>query len=126
MYAQRFEDLECWQEARKLTRIIYRLARKPKFARDYRLVDQITSAVVSCMNNIAEGFDSGLRTESVRFYNYARRSASEVQSCLYVALDQEYVEQSEFDEAYRQAERTRRVTTAWTQSIARGATKPKS
>ena len=71
------------------------------------------------MNNIAEGFDSGGRIESLRFYKYTRRSASEVQSCLYVALDQTYIDQIEFDEAYDLAEATRRKTIAWAQCISR-------
>ena len=40
------------------------------------------------MSNIAEGFDSQSDIEFIKFLNYSRRSASEVQSHLYVALDQ--------------------------------------
>jgi four helix bundle protein len=39
------------------------------------------------MANIAEGFDAGSDAEFIRFLGYARRSASEVQSHLYIALD---------------------------------------
>ena len=124
MYAQRFEDLECWKDARKLTKSVYRLARKPLFRHDKRLVDQITGASISCMNNIAEGFDSGGRIESLRFYKYTRRSTSEVQSCLYVALDQEYIQQTEFDHAYAQAQTTRRRTLAWALSLSRNSSSP--
>lgn len=44
-------------------------------------------ALLSIMNNIAEGFDSGRNKEQVRFYEYAKRSSSEVESMLYVMLD---------------------------------------
>jgi len=61
------------------------------------------------MNNIAEGFDSRSNIEFLRFLNYARRSASEVQTCLYVALDNRSINQSQFDMVYHQAETARKL-----------------
>ena len=116
MLVKRFEDLHCWQAAREMTRFIYELADKPRFRRDRRLVEQITGASLSAMNNIAEGFDSKSRIESRRFYGYARRSCSEVQSCLYVALDRNYIDDKEFTTAYEMAQKTRRMTSAWSRA----------
>lgn len=96
----RFEDLEVWRESRKLSKRIYTLTRGKKFSRDFPLVDQIRRAVVSLTSNIAEGFDSQSNIEFVRFLRYARRSVSEVKNQLYIALDEEYVTQEDFDEAY--------------------------
>jgi four helix bundle protein len=106
---RRFEDLAAWQEARKLTAAAYALTADRTFGRDAALIDQIRRAAVSCMNNIAEGFDSGSRSEFRRFLRYAVRSASEVQSCLYVALDRSYVDQAAFSAAYEGAEAVRRL-----------------
>ncbi len=64
---------------------------KGKFAQDFGLKGQIQRAASSSMHNIAEGFDSDTNTEFVRFLRYSRRSCSEVQSELYVALDQQYI-----------------------------------
>lgn len=50
---KRFEDLECWQEARKLVKLIYELTKKDAFSRDFRLVGQVTDSAVSSMANIA-------------------------------------------------------------------------
>lgn len=48
----RFEDLECWQEARKLVKMVYGAVKKNKaFEKDLRFVGQITAAAVSTMNN---------------------------------------------------------------------------
>jgi four helix bundle protein len=58
------------------------------------------------MHNIAEGFDAGSNPEFTRFLRYAQRSCTEVMSELYVALDQGYVSQSEFDSAYQLATQT--------------------
>lgn len=58
------------------------------------------------MHNIAEGFDSGSNAEFVKFLRYSQRSCSEIQSQLYVALDQAYISQDEFARIYEQAART--------------------
>lgn len=55
------------------------------------------------MHNVAEGFDAGSDAEFIRFLKYARRSASEVQSQLYIALDRRYVTQDQFQCIYDQA-----------------------
>lgn len=106
---KRFEDLTAWQEARKLAQEIYRLTKEGTFRRDFGLIDQIRRASVSVMNNIAEGFDSGSKAAFAQFLGYARRSGSEVQSCLYVALDQRYVSEGEFTEVYEGTERVRNL-----------------
>lgn len=95
-----FEDIESWQMARELTRQVYNVAKSQKFSKDYGLKDQICRASVSVMSNIAEGFNSGSRAEFARFLAYAQRSCSEVQSQLYVALDQNYIIIKSFDEIY--------------------------
>ena len=107
MRIDRFEDIEAWQLARTLTQMIYNLTKKPGFMKDFGLVRQIQSAAGSSMHNIAEGFDSETNAEFTRFLRYAKRSCTEVQSELYVALDEGYVSLEEFKEAYDHAARTR-------------------
>jgi four helix bundle protein len=107
MKIKRFEEIEAWQLARELTRKIYKLTKKDGFARDFRLKGQIQTASCSSMNNIAEGFDSDSNMEFLRFLRYSRRSCSEVQSELYAALDQQYITESEFQDVYDYAARTR-------------------
>jgi len=104
---ERFEDIEAWQLARELTRMVYCLTKKPEFARDYGLKRQIQDAAGSTMHNTAEGFDSESNAEFVRFLRYAKRSCTEVQSELYVALDQQYITNGEFQDVYDHAARTR-------------------
>jgi four helix bundle protein len=117
--ARRFEDLAVWIEARALTNEVYALASDDPFKRDWGLGDQIRRAAISTMNNVAEGFDSGSRVEFSRFLRYAARSASEVQSCLYVALDRRYVGAARFEAVYRRAERVRTFARALIGSLQR-------
>ena len=107
MKIERFEDIEAWQLARELTRKVYGLTKKTKFARDFGLKGQIQDAAGSSMHNIAEGFDSETNPEFVRFLRYAKRSCTEVQSELYVALDQQYITNVEFQGVYDHTGRTR-------------------
>jgi len=90
-----FEDLQSWQKARQFTNAVYDLTRHSNFAKDFRLRDQIQSAAGSTMHNIAEGFDAGSDAEFIRFLKMARRSASEVQLQLYLALDRSYITEAE-------------------------------
>jgi len=82
----RFEDLIAWQEARSLVQMIYKITSERLFAKDFGLKDQIQTASVSAMTNIAEGFDNESTAEFARFLGMARRSAVEVQS-LHLELD---------------------------------------
>jgi four helix bundle protein len=107
MGIERFEDIEAWQLARELTRKVYRLTKKPRFSKDYGLKNQIQDAAGSSMHNIAEGFDSETNPEFIRFLRYAKRSCTEVQSELYVALDEKYISADEFSDTYELSGRTR-------------------
>ncbi len=104
MAIERFEDLKSWQEARKLVRIVYRLTKKEHFRGDRALVWQIRDAAVSSMGNIGEAHGRYSFEDKRRLLDVSLGSCKELQSHLYVALDQAYVSQGEFDEAYRQAD----------------------
>ncbi len=109
MKINRFEDIEAWQLARDLAIKVYALTKKIHFSKDYGLKNQIQNAAGSAMHNIAEGFDADSTPEFIRFLRYAKRSCTEVQSELYVALDEKYISNSEFQEVYEHAGRTRAV-----------------
>lgn len=104
-----FEDLKAWQKARELAGHIYGLTRKQKFSRDFGLRNQIEEAAGSAMHNIAEGFESGYDPEFIRFLKMARRSAGEVQSELYLALDLGHITQEELRKAYDLAVDTKKL-----------------
>jgi len=81
---QKFEDLECWQEARKETRLIYTYLHDCK---DYSFRDQMQRASVSVMNNIAEGFARTTARDRIQFFMIATSSLSEVRSMIYLGGD---------------------------------------
>jgi len=99
---ERFEDIEAWKKARVLVRDIYNICNIDQYKRDYNLVDQTRRAAVSIMANIAEGFARRTTKEFINFLTIAHASAAELQSHLYVALDQKYISHSEFSLLYRE------------------------
>jgi len=97
MLINRFEEIEAWKAARCLVNRIYEAIRQNAgFRRDFRLVNQIQGAAVSEMSNIAEGFARQSNKEFIHFLFIAKSSAAEVQSQLYVALDQDYLNEAAF------------------------------
>ena len=113
MKIERFEDIKAWQVARVLANLVYEATNIGAFAKDFGLRDQIRGAAGSVMHNIAEGFESGSDPEFVRFLKFSRRSASEVQSEAYLALDRKYITQESFQTIYDKATESKRLINAF-------------
>jgi four helix bundle protein len=110
MKLTRFEDLDCWKEARKLVNMVYEAIRGSKpFQNDYRLKDQSIGAAISVMGAIPEGFARRSNREFIQYLFISLSSAAELQSHFYVVLDQKYVTQEIFDRIYQQAEKIGRM-----------------
>lgn len=104
----RFEEIEAWQTARELTKLIYALTEEGKFSRDFGLKDQIRRASVSIMSNISEGFESQTQAQFIRYLGIAKASAGEVRCQLYVAHDLGYTNEEQFLKLFAVAEKTSR------------------
>jgi four helix bundle protein len=74
-----------------------------KFSRDFGLCDQVRRAAVSIMSNIAEGFERDGDKEFAQFLSIAKSSAGELRWQMFVALDQDYISQSEFESVKEKA-----------------------
>jgi four helix bundle protein len=110
MKITRFEDLQCWQEARTLVAMVYAAIRNSTgFQRDFRLSNQITGAAISSMSNIAEGFSRRSNKEFIQYLFISKSSATEVQSEAYAASDQKYISHDIFEKIYNQAEKVSKL-----------------
>ena len=116
---QKFEDLRCWKSARELVKMVYVITNDGLFQRDFGLRDQIRRAAISELSNIAEGFGSGSDSEFIRFLGYSRRSVSETQSQLYIAVDINYLTQEQFEAIYKKANDTERQVNAFISYLAK-------
>lgn len=92
---QSFEEIEAWNESRKLARAVRAICKKVHVRSDFSFVDQITRAARSVSANIAEGNDAMTIPEFINYLGYSKRSCAEVRSHLYDALDEEYIDAQE-------------------------------
>jgi four helix bundle protein len=107
---ERFEDIKAWQEARVLVKMVYAVVDSDRhFGSDYKFREQIQGAAVSIMSNIAEGFSRRTTKEFGQFLFIAKGPVAEVQSQLYVALDQGYISEEKFDELYTKSDEVARL-----------------
>ncbi|KKP97761.1 MAG: S23 ribosomal protein [Parcubacteria group bacterium GW2011_GWD2_38_12] len=97
MKIEKFEDVIAWQKSKELTLKIYKQFQNNK---DFSFRDQIHRAVVSIMNNIAEGFERRSNKEFKQFLYIAKGSCGEVRSMLYLALELRYITGQDFKENY--------------------------
>ena len=126
MKVTRFEDLECWKEARVLVQKVYDATEFERFRKDLRLAGQIQSAAASSMANIAEGLIRRSDKEFIQFLFIAMSSAAEVQSHLYIALDRKYIDQQIFDDIYKQADKTAAIISGLIRYLRGNTSKPRS
>jgi len=118
---ERFEDIDAWKQARELTRAVYRVTGVGEFARDFGLRDQIRRAAVSILSNIAEGFERDGNKEFLQFLSLAKGSCGEVRAQLYVAFDQSYLSEVQFQELTEQTIRVSRLIAGFRKYLAASA-----
>lgn len=114
---ERFEDIKGWQKARELTQQIYQLTKQESFSRDPSLVDQLRRASVSITSNIAEGFERDGEREFARYLKMAKGSSAEVRSQLYVAKDEKYISDEQFNKVYELASEVSKILNGLIKSI---------
>lgn len=92
----RFEDLEIWQEARRLAKEIHVISIETGLKTDFKFKEQIKSSSGSVMDNIAEGFERDGNIEFRQFLSIAKGSAGESRSQIYRLYDFEYISEEKF------------------------------
>ena len=99
---KKFEEIEVWQRSRVLLNELYKITASKSFKSDFILKNQMLRASISIMSNIAEGFGRKSKKEFANFLNISHASAAELQSQLYIALDQKYIDKSLFENLYNE------------------------
>jgi len=74
--------------------------------------DQLTRAGLSISSNIAEGFDRESHLDCIKFLVYAKSSAAEVRSQLYIGIDIDFIDNKAGRDWIRQTERIAAMLTA--------------
>ncbi len=97
---RKFEEIESWQIARELNKLVFTFTERSPMCKNYKLRDQILASAGSAMDNIAEGFGRGNNKEFCLFLGISNGSAREVQSQLYRCRDFSYIDNDEFEKGY--------------------------
>ncbi|TDB02882.1 four helix bundle protein [Halomonas marinisediminis] len=85
----RFEDLEVWKRAARLSTNIYQHFSD---SRDFGFKDQITRSSLSIASNIAEGYERIGEKDRIRFLNYAKGSCGELRTQIYIGTQIGYID----------------------------------
>lgn len=88
----RFEELDVWKRAARLSAEIYKAL---SAVSDFGFRDQITRSGLSIPSNIAEGHERGTNKEIANFLNYAKGSAGELRTQIYIGMDIGYIEREQ-------------------------------
>lgn len=118
-----FTEMEVWQKAKLLTKLIYEATSTGTFSRDWALRDQIRKASVSIPSNIAEGFERGGNKEFIRFLSIAKGSAGEVLTQLHIAFDLGHLTENEFERLQDQTVRIGRMLGGFVQYLKKSSRK---
>ena len=104
MFSFNFEKLDVWQEAIQFADAVYQITKKfPEFER-FGLINQMRRAAVSISSNIAEGSSRGSRADFGGFIEIATGSLFEVVSQMRIALNQQFLSQSDYENIIGRAE----------------------
>lgn len=106
----RFEDLECWRQARNLVNEVYKLTSEPKLSEEYTVKNQLSRAALSSMSNIAEGFARHSRGDFIRFLDYSQSSTQEVKSILYAVVDLNLESKERVERVQKKCDQVRGLT----------------
>lgn len=82
-----FEDLDAWQQCRRVFYIVYHVTQGFPVSEQYGLVSQMRRAAVSSASNIAEGFGRSTKLDKAHFYVMARGSITELKNQCILAGD---------------------------------------
>jgi four helix bundle protein len=85
----RFEELEVWKRSAQLSAELYKTLAG---LRDFGFRDQITRSGLSIPSNIAEGYERDSSKETANFLNYAKGSAGELRTQIYIGMEGNYID----------------------------------
>ena len=93
-----FENLIMWQEAHKITLLVYKLTKTFPKEELFGLTSQFRRAVVSISANIAEGYKKRGYADKLRFMNISQGSLEECRYYSILSKDLEYISELEKSE----------------------------
>ncbi|MGB5435319.1 MAG: four helix bundle protein [Maribacter sp.] len=97
-----YTELEVWKESRVLVNILYEITGKFPKEEMYSLTSQMRRSAISIPSNIAEGCGRRTSADTIQFLHIARGSLYELETQIYLALDQDYLNKEGFESLQEQ------------------------
>ena len=104
-----FQDLKCWQLARRLVIEAHEVAAQLPSIERNDLASQMCRSSKSVMANIAEGYGRYHYLDKLRFFYIARGSLDETINHLITCFDLAYISESRFSELHDLAQEAHRT-----------------
>lgn len=92
-----YSELEVWKESRILVNLIYQNSKSFPKDETFGLTGQMRRCSVSIPSNIAEGCGRRTSADTIQFLHISRGSLYELETQLFIALDQGYLNKENFD-----------------------------
>ena len=96
-------------ESRKLANLIYDASKKFPKEELFALTNQLRRCAVSVPTNIAEGIGRQTTKDTINFLHISRGSLYELETQCYIALDQKYIDEKEFDIVFNQIQTCKKL-----------------
>lgn len=97
MIKNKFEELEVWKKAHRLTLKVYKITKVFPREERFRLGDQLRRSAASVTTNIVEGNSRLHKKEFQQFLNIARGSLEETKYHLMLSRDLRYLDQKDYE-----------------------------
>ncbi len=104
-----YTKLDVWLESRKLTNMVYELTKRFLKNEVYGLTNQIRRCAVSIPSNIAEGCGRQTSKETIHFLHISRGSLYELETQCFLAFDQKYINENEFNSVFELIQSCKRL-----------------
>ncbi len=114
MNISKFEDIVAWQKSQIFAVNIYSVFTGVK---DSSFRNQISRAVISISNNIAEGYERSSKADFARFLYISKGSCSEVKSMIYLAEKLNFINKESANDLVIQATEISKIISGLIRSI---------
>lgn len=105
----RFEGLDCWHHARKLTNLIFQTTHVDEFNKSTWLIEHLQKTALSVMSIIAEGACWNSSEEFIHFLEISRSALIELHNYICIALDLGYIDEEGFKKISVQSQTTGKI-----------------
>ncbi len=104
-----YRDLDVWKFSRELVNSVYKLTKSFPKEELYGLTNQIRRCAVSIPSNIAEGCGRRTSKDTIQFLYISRGSLYELETQMFLALDQNFISENQLNEINSQIESCKKL-----------------